>query len=71
MKRRVFAGLILSAALLSMMALPGLALKGQVESISAVSQLKSDDVVYPVKIKVQDNDPKLRWGMTAAVVFEK
>jgi hypothetical protein len=27
-------------------------------------------VVYPVKIKVLENDPRLRWGMTAAVTFE-
>ncbi|MBP7687113.1 MAG: efflux RND transporter periplasmic adaptor subunit, partial [Thermoflexales bacterium] len=52
-------------------ALPELALKGQVESISTVSQLKSGDVVYPVKIKVLDNDPQLRWGMTVAVGFQK
>ena len=52
-------------------ALPGAELKGQVESISDVSQLKSGDVVYPVKIKVLDSDPRLRWGMTAAVTFEQ
>jgi multidrug resistance efflux pump len=50
-------------------ALPEVTLKGQVESISSVSQLKSGDVVYPVKIKVLDSDPRLRWGMTAAVTF--
>ncbi len=52
-------------------ALPDVALKGQVESISSVSQLKSGDVVYPVKIKLVDNDPRLRWGMTSAVSFEQ
>jgi hypothetical protein len=46
-------------------------LKGQVESISSVSQLKSGDVVYPVKIKVLESDPRLRWGMTAAVTFQE
>jgi HlyD family secretion protein len=50
-------------------ALPDVTLKGEVESISSVSQLKSGDVVYPVKIKVLDSDPRLRWGMTAAVTF--
>jgi len=50
-------------------ALPDVTLKGQVESISSVSQLKSGDVVYPVKIRVLDSDPRLRWGMTAAVTF--
>ena len=52
-------------------ALPDVTLKGQIESISSVSQLKSGDVVYPVKIKVLENDPRLRWGMTAAVMFEE
>jgi HlyD family secretion protein len=52
-------------------ALPDVELKGEVESISDVSQVKSGDVVYPVKIKVLDNDPRLRWGMTAAVTFEQ
>jgi HlyD family secretion protein len=51
-------------------ALPDVELKGAVESISSVAQVKSGDVVYPVKIKVLDNDPRLRWGMTAAVTFE-
>ncbi|HTP08034.1 MAG TPA: HlyD family efflux transporter periplasmic adaptor subunit [Anaerolineae bacterium] len=52
-------------------ALPDVELKGEVESISDVAQVKSGDVVYPVKIKVLENDPRLRWGMTAAVTFEK
>jgi HlyD family secretion protein len=51
-------------------ALPDVKLKGEVESISSVAQIKSGDVVYPVKIKVLENDPRLRWGMTAAVTFE-
>ncbi len=50
-------------------ALPDAELKGVVESVSGVSQIKSGDVVYPVKIKVLDTDPRLRWGMTAAVTF--
>jgi multidrug resistance efflux pump len=52
-------------------ALPDLVLNGQVESISTVSQLNSGDVVYPVKIKVLDNNPQLRWGMTAVAGFVK
>ena len=51
-------------------ALPDAALKGEVSEISAVAQVKSGDVVYPVKIKVLENDPRLRWGMTVAVTFE-
>ena len=52
-------------------ALPDVTLKGEVESISSVSQLKSGDVVYPVKVKLLESDPRLRWGMTAAVSFDK
>ncbi len=52
-------------------ALPDVELKGEVESISDVAQVKSGDVVYPVTIRVLENDPRLRWGMTAAVTFEK
>ncbi len=50
-------------------AVPELALQGEVESIGAVSQLKGGDVTYPVKIKLLDNDVRLRWGMTAVVDF--
>jgi HlyD family secretion protein len=50
-------------------ALPELELKGEVEAIGAVAQLKGGDVTYPVKIKLIDNDARLRWGMTAAVDF--
>jgi HlyD family secretion protein len=50
-------------------AVPELELRGEVEAISAVSQLKGGDVTYPVTIKLIDNDARLRWGMTAAVDF--
>jgi multidrug efflux pump subunit AcrA (membrane-fusion protein) len=52
-------------------ALPDVTLKGAVESISSVSQVKSGDVVYPVKVKLLESDPRLRWGMTAAVSFDR
>jgi HlyD family secretion protein len=54
---------------ISIDALPELELMGEVESIGAVAQLKGGDVTYPVKIKLIDNDARLRWGMTAAVDF--
>ena len=38
-------------------ALPDVTLKGRVESIGSVSQLKSGAVVYPVKIKVLERAP--------------
>ncbi len=52
-------------------ALPDVELKGAVESIGTLYQTSSGDIVYPVKIKLIDTDPRLRWGMTAAIEFEK
>jgi HlyD family secretion protein len=52
-------------------ALPELTLKGEVISIGSVFQEKSGDIVYPVKVKLIDTDPRLRWGMTANVTFEQ
>lgn len=45
-------------------ALPDLTLSGKVESISQVAGEKHGDVTYTVKIGIQGNDPRLRWGMT-------
>lgn len=58
------------AVVVTLDALPDVELKGTVESISGVSQLNGGDVVYPVKINLIDNDPRLRWGMTAVVNFQ-
>jgi HlyD family secretion protein len=52
-------------------ALPEVELKGTVESIGTLYQTNSGDIVYPVKIKLIDTDPRLRWGMTASVEFAK
>jgi HlyD family secretion protein len=52
---------------LTLDALPGITLKGQVMSITPRSTTKSGDVTYTVKISIADPDPRLRWGMTASV----
>ena len=53
-------------------ALPGLTLKGQVTSITPRSTTKSGDVTYLVKLSIADPDPRLRWGMTASVdIFDQ
>lgn len=51
-------------------ALPDLALKGIVTEISGASYLQSGDVIYTVYIKVDETDPRLKWGMTVEVTFE-
>lgn len=50
-------------------ALEALTLTGVVESISQSSKTQGGDVLYTVKIKLNDSDPALRWGMTVQVTF--
>ncbi len=51
-------------------ALPDLVLSGVVETISDLYEEKRGDVTYTARIRLNDDDPRLRWGMTMAVVFE-
>jgi multidrug resistance efflux pump len=50
-------------------ALPDLSLKGVVEEISQTFTQKTGDVLYDVRVRLTDNDPRLRWGMTVATTF--
>ena len=52
-------------------AVPGLKLDGRVERIGLRSQDKRGDVLYTVRVALNAPDPRLRWGMTAFVQFEK
>ena len=48
-------------------ALPGQEFNGRVESVGLLNGEKNGDVVYKVKISLQEDNPMLRWGMTARV----
>jgi len=50
--------------------LPDVALKGSVVSISQNFAERQGDIVYQVKILLADQDPAIRWGMTAQVNFQ-
>jgi len=50
-------------------ALPGIELKGNVFSVSQNFSENQGDVVYEVTILLTDLDPAMRWGMTAVVNF--
>lgn len=50
-------------------ALPDLELSGTVESISNLYEEKRGDVTYTAKIRLDEGDPRLRWGMTVVVTF--
>jgi multidrug resistance efflux pump len=51
-------------------ALPEVSMQGTVEEVSQASYTQSGDVIYIVRIKVNEIDPRLKWGMTVEVVFE-
>lgn len=52
-------------------ALPELELKGTVEYISDLFEEKRGDVTYTARILLDDDDERLRWGMTVVVTFEE
>lgn len=52
-------------------ALPGVSLAGQIESIEPRSTVKRGDVTYTTKVTITDQDPRLKWGMTASVTIPK
>jgi multidrug resistance efflux pump len=52
-------------------ALPDLQLSGRVDFISGLFEEKRGDVTYTARISLEEGDPRLRWGMTVVVRFEK
>jgi HlyD family secretion protein len=52
-------------------ALPGVELRGEVESIRSLFEEKRGDITYTARIILTDNNPLIRWGMTAKVTFDK
>jgi multidrug resistance efflux pump len=50
-------------------ALPDLKLDGSVESIGQLYIEKFGDVTYTAHLKLNESDPRLRWGMTVSVEF--
>ncbi|GAB4422569.1 MAG: hypothetical protein Kow002_11970 [Anaerolineales bacterium] len=51
-------------------ALPDEVMTGTVEEISQTFKAQGGDILYTVRIKVDDVDPRMRWGMTVEVTFE-
>jgi multidrug resistance efflux pump len=52
-------------------ALPDTPLTGTVTAIDTVFEEKRGDITYTARIALADVDPLMRWGMTAAVTFDK
>ena len=45
-------------------------MNGVVIEISQSAYVQGGDVIYTVRIQVDDVDPRVKWGMTVEVVFE-
>ena len=52
-------------------ALPDVEMNGTVESIDQTYVERSGDITYVVRIKIDQPDPRLRWGMTVEAHFNK
>jgi multidrug resistance efflux pump len=52
-------------------ALPEVEMSGTVESIDQTYVERSGDITYVVRIKIDEPDPLLRWGMTVEAHFNK
>jgi multidrug resistance efflux pump len=50
-------------------AMPEKTFTGEVSDIELVSEEKRGDTTYTATIKLDQNDPQFRWGMTAALKF--
>ncbi len=56
---------------LSLDAMPEVSLEGHVLSIAQNYAEKQGDIVYEVKVLLSDQNPSMRWGMTAQANFKK
>ncbi len=52
-------------------ALSDLKFDGEVTKISDISEVKRGDITYTVRVKLNETDPRLRWGMTVVITFVK
>lgn len=51
-------------------ALPTQTFAGEIERIDQLFAENAGDITYPVRIRLLETDPRLRWGMTVSVTFE-
>jgi multidrug resistance efflux pump len=59
------------AAVVSADALSEVEMNAVVERIGDLSEEKRGDITYTVRLRLDNVDPRLRWGMTVVVRFEK
>jgi HlyD family secretion protein len=60
-----------SPATITFDSISGLELPGTVSRIRALGEAKQGDITYVITIKLNQQDPRLRWNMTASVTIEQ
>lgn len=50
-------------------ALPEISMIGVVEDIATAPKMQAGDIIYTVRLKVENPDPQLKWGMTMEITF--
>jgi multidrug efflux pump subunit AcrA (membrane-fusion protein) len=58
------------AATVTVDGIPGLSLVGSVSKIKAFGENRQGDIVYTVVVTLNQQDPRLRWNMTASVSIQ-
>jgi len=58
-------------AMITLDALPGVALNGEIQTIGQTFSENQGDVVYEVTVVLNEGHPAMRWGMTAVVKFSE
>jgi multidrug resistance efflux pump len=56
-------------AIITVDALPDVEMSGVVEQIALAPKVQAGDVIYTVRLRVEEPDPQMKWGMTVEVAF--
>jgi multidrug efflux pump subunit AcrA (membrane-fusion protein) len=56
-------------AIITVDVLPDVEISGVVEQIAMAPKVQAGDVIYTVRIRVDEPDPQMKWGMTVEIAF--
>jgi multidrug resistance efflux pump len=56
-------------AIITVDVLPDVEMSGVVEEIGMAPKVQAGDVIYTVRLRVDEPDPQMKWGMTVEIAF--
>lgn len=56
-------------AIITVDVLPDVEMSGVVEQIALAPKVQAGDVIYTVRLRVDEPDPQMKWGMTVEIAF--